>query len=150
LGGFRLVPGNLIGDGGLARLFLLARVALGGRFALWLIGMAVRQMRRQVQNLEPAVWTPGRLRRARNCSSWVARDVRAPPDTRRARHDRPKRRRVDDASASAPETIRIGAPAAARALGWMIGFDSHQLLLVSILSVRRDRLDALRVVRRQA
>jgi hypothetical protein len=48
LGGFRLPPGNFRRNGGLARLFLLPRLAFGDRFALWLIGMAFRQMRRQV------------------------------------------------------------------------------------------------------
>lgn len=48
LGGFRLAPGNFRRDGGLTRLFLLPRLAFSVRFALWLIGMAFRQMRRQV------------------------------------------------------------------------------------------------------
>jgi hypothetical protein len=125
LGGFRLAPGNLRRDGRLARLFLLPSLTFGGRFALWLIGMGVRQMHRQVQNLESTMWTPDRLWRALDRSDSVARDIGAPPDARRARHDRPKLRRVDNAFPSALEAIRIGAPAAARTAGRMIGLDRH-------------------------
>jgi hypothetical protein len=46
LGGLRLVPGNLRRDGSQARFFLLARFALGGRFALRLIGMGLREVHR--------------------------------------------------------------------------------------------------------
>jgi len=134
LGGFRLAPGNLRRDGGLARLFLLSSLAFGGRFALWLIGMTLRQMHRQVQNFESTMWTPNRLWRALDRSCSVARDIGAPPDTRRAGHDRPKLGCVDNAFPTALETIRIGASAAARALGWMVGLDRHQPLLVSTLS----------------
>jgi len=149
LGGFRLAPGNLRRDGGLARLFLLPRLALGGRFALWLIGMGVRQMHRQVQDLEATMRASDRRGRALDRSFSVARDIGAPPDTRRTRHDHPKLRRVDNASPSAVQAIWIGAPTAAGALGWMIRFHNHQPLPVATPSVHRHRLDVFRVVRRQ-
>jgi hypothetical protein len=149
LGGFRLAPGNLRGDGGLACLFLLPSLALGGRFALWLIGMGIRQMHRQIQNLEATMRATNRHWRALARSSGVVRDIGAPPDTRRARHDRPKRRHVDHALPAALRARGVDAPAAARALGWMIRFHNHQPLLVVTPSVHRDGLDVFRVVRSQ-
>lgn len=146
LGRFRLAPGNLRRDGGLARLFLLPSLALGGRFTLWLIGMGVRQMHRQVQDLEATMRASHGRRRALDRSSSVARDIGTPPDTRRACHDRAELGRVDNAFSSALQAIWIGASAAAGALGWMIRFHNHQPLLVANPSVHRNRLDVFRVV----
>jgi hypothetical protein len=48
LGGFRLAPGDLRGDGGLARLFLLPSFPFGFRFLLGLVRVCLRQMDGQI------------------------------------------------------------------------------------------------------
>jgi hypothetical protein len=146
LGGFRLAPGDLRRDGGLARLFLLPGLPFGSRFVLGLVGVRVRQMHGEVQHLEPAMRTPHRLRGALDRPPTFARDIGASSDTRRARHDRPKTRGVENACPCALEAIRIGAAAAAGALGWMVGLDGHQPLLMSVLPVCPGGLGSLWVV----